>query len=89
MLNLVELVGQATPLIINHGMGQKISSGHTLSRHRIQLSVIRLVPSEVSEENWDAVLDREILRETKILSRKQSNIVYREETTSDGGNRAI
>ncbi|WOH12007.1 hypothetical protein DCAR_0831503 [Daucus carota subsp. sativus] len=43
---------------------------------RIQLSVIRLFPSEVSEENMDAVLDREILRETKILSWKQSNIVY-------------
>ncbi|KAL1808966.1 hypothetical protein ACET3Z_025956 [Daucus carota] len=56
---------------------------------RIQLSVIRLVPSEVSEENWDAVLDREMLRETKILSRQQSNIVYREETTSDGGETAL
>lgn len=56
---------------------------------KVELSVVRLVPSEVSEEKCDTVLDREILRELKTLSREQNNIVYKEKLSSDGGETAL
>lgn len=55
----------------------------------VQLTVVRLIPSEVSEEKWESVLDREIMRELKTLSRNQNNIIYREKITNDGGETAL
>lgn len=56
----------------------------------IHLTVIRFVPLDPTNENqWDAVLDAEILKETRLQGTHQENIVYKEEKVRDGAETAL
>lgn len=56
----------------------------------VHLTIIRFVPVEQYNENqWDAVLDAEILKETRLQGTHQDNIVYREEGVRDGAETAL
>ncbi|XP_073017521.1 cation/H(+) antiporter 15-like isoform X1 [Primulina eburnea] len=57
----------------------------------IHLMVIRFVPWDIyaGDNQWDAVLDAEILKDTRMLGARQENIVYREERVKDGAETAL
>lgn len=56
----------------------------------VNLTIIRFVPMEPYNENqWDAVLDAEILKETRLQGSHQDNILYREEGVRDGAETAL
>lgn len=56
----------------------------------MHLTVIRFVPWDPMGENqWDAVLDAEILKDTRLQGTHQDNIVYREEQVKDGAETAL
>ncbi|KAM3236074.1 cation/H(+) antiporter 3-like [Capsicum annuum] len=52
----------------------------------LQLTVVRFVSWDVDvrENQWDAVLDAEMLKEIRLLGQHQDNILYREERVKDG-----
>lgn len=57
----------------------------------LQLTVVRFVSwdIDVRENQWDAVLDAEMLKEVRLLGQHQDNIVYREERVKDGAETAL
>ncbi|XP_071934425.1 cation/H(+) antiporter 3-like [Coffea arabica] len=56
----------------------------------IHLTVIRFIPWDpMSEIQWDAVLDAELLKDTRLQGTHQDNIVYREEKVKDGAETAL
>ncbi|KAL2526709.1 Cation/H(+) antiporter 15 [Abeliophyllum distichum] len=57
----------------------------------VHLSVVRFVPwdSYAGVSQWDAVLDAEILKETRMQGAHQDNIVYKEERVKDGAETAL
>ncbi|VFQ72802.1 unnamed protein product [Cuscuta campestris] len=58
----------------------------------VQLTVFRFVtlnPSEMGENQWDAVLDAEILKSVRLLGQQQDNVAYREERVADGAESAL
>lgn len=59
---------------------------------QVQLTVIRFISSlnpDMAENQWDAVLDAEILKSIRMLGQQQDNIVYREERVKDGAESAL
>ncbi|KAG8380735.1 hypothetical protein BUALT_Bualt06G0047000 [Buddleja alternifolia] len=57
----------------------------------VNLTVTRFVPWDiyVGDSQWDAVLDAEILKDTRMQGANQDNIVYREERVKDGAETAL
>ncbi|XP_019149670.1 PREDICTED: cation/H(+) antiporter 15-like [Ipomoea nil] len=57
----------------------------------VEFSLIRLVPlnPDMAENQWDTVLDAEMLKSVRVLGQQQDNIVYREESVSDGAESAL
>nr|XP_016455561.1 PREDICTED: cation/H(+) antiporter 3-like isoform X2 [Nicotiana tabacum] len=57
----------------------------------IHLTVVRFVSWDIDirENDWDAVLDAELLKEVRVLGQNQDNIVYREERVKDGAETAL
>lgn len=57
----------------------------------VSLTVVRFVPWDIyaGDSQWDAVLDAEILKETRMQGTQQDNIVYREERVKDGAETAL
>ncbi|KAL3521272.1 hypothetical protein ACH5RR_019421 [Cinchona calisaya] len=56
----------------------------------MHLTVIRFVPWDpMGVHQWDAVLDSEILKDTRVQSTHQDNIVYKEERVKDGAETAL
>ncbi|KZV43294.1 cation/H(+) antiporter 3-like [Dorcoceras hygrometricum] len=57
----------------------------------LHLMVIRFVPWDMytGDNQWDAVLDAEILKDTRMHGARQDNIVYREERVKDGAETAL
>ncbi|XP_057807964.1 cation/H(+) antiporter 15-like [Salvia miltiorrhiza] len=57
----------------------------------VSLTVVRLVPWDIyaGDSQWDAVLDAEILKDTRMQGAHQDNIVYREERVKDGAETAL
>lgn len=57
----------------------------------VHLTVVRFVPWDIyaGDSQWDAVLDAEILKETRMQGAHQDNIVYREERVKDGAETAL
>ncbi|CAH9059902.1 unnamed protein product [Cuscuta epithymum] len=57
----------------------------------VHLTVFRFVTlnPEMGENQWDAVLDAEILKSIRLLGQQQDNIVYREERVTDGAESAL
>ncbi|KAG6393137.1 hypothetical protein SASPL_147372 [Salvia splendens] len=55
------------------------------------LTVVRFVPWDIyaGDSQWDAVLDAEILKETRMQGTQQDNIMYREERVKDGAETAM
>ncbi|KAH6762841.1 hypothetical protein C2S52_020274 [Perilla frutescens var. hirtella] len=57
----------------------------------VNLTVVRFVPWDIyaGDSQWDAVLDAEILKDTRMQGGHQDNIVYREERVKDGAETAL
>ncbi|KAK6124739.1 hypothetical protein DH2020_041515 [Rehmannia glutinosa] len=57
----------------------------------VHLTVVRFVPWDIyaGDSQWDAVLDAEILKDTRMQGAHQENIVYREERVKDGAETAL
>ncbi|KAL2549829.1 Cation/H(+) antiporter 15 [Forsythia ovata] len=57
----------------------------------VHLTVVRFVPWDfyAGDSQWDAVLDAEILKETRMQGAHQDNILYREERVKDGAETAL
>ncbi|KAK4433385.1 Cation/H(+) antiporter 4 [Sesamum alatum] len=57
----------------------------------VHLTVVRFVPWDIyaGDSQWDAVLDAEILKETRMQGTHQDNIVYKEERVKDGAETAL
>ncbi|KAL3820550.1 hypothetical protein ACJIZ3_006455 [Penstemon smallii] len=57
----------------------------------VHLTVVRFVSWDIyaGDSQWDAVLDAEILKETRMQSTHQDNIVYKEERVKDGAETAL
>lgn len=57
----------------------------------VHLTVVRFVPWDIysGDSQWDAVLDAEILKDTRIQGSHQDNIVYKEERVKDGAETAL
>ncbi|XP_075500148.1 cation/H(+) antiporter 3-like isoform X1 [Primulina tabacum] len=57
----------------------------------MHLMVIRFVPWDMysGDNQWDAVLDAEILKDTRMHGERRENIVYREERVKDGAETAL
>lgn len=57
----------------------------------VNLTVVRFVAWDIyaGDSQWDAVLDAEILKETRMQGAQQDNIVYREERVKDGAETAL
>lgn len=56
----------------------------------VHLTVIRFVPWDpVGEIQWDAVLDAELLKDTRLQGTHQDNILYKEEKVKDGAETAL
>ncbi|PHT82104.1 hypothetical protein T459_15119 [Capsicum annuum] len=71
---------------------EALSYARRMSRSpELQLTVVRFVSwdIDVRENQWDAVLDAEMLKEIRVLGQHQDNIVYREERVKDGAETAL
>ncbi|KAL3630549.1 hypothetical protein CASFOL_023533 [Castilleja foliolosa] len=57
----------------------------------VHLTVVRFVPWDIyaGDSQWDAVLDAEILKDTRMQGARQENIVYKEERVKDGAETAL
>ncbi|KAL7125846.1 hypothetical protein ABFS83_14G143500 [Erythranthe nasuta] len=57
----------------------------------VHLTVVRFVPWDIyaGDSQWDAVLDAEILKDTRMQGAHQDNIVYKEERVKDGAETAL
>ncbi|CAA0836637.1 Cation/H(+) antiporter 4 [Striga hermonthica] len=57
----------------------------------VQLTVVRFVAWDIfaGDSQWDAVLDAEILKDTRLQGAHQENIVYKEERVRDGAETAL
>ncbi|XP_019149671.1 PREDICTED: cation/H(+) antiporter 3-like [Ipomoea nil] len=71
---------------------EALSYARRMSRSpTVYLTVVRFVPwdPELSDNQWDAVLDAELLKDTRFQAQQQDNIVYREERVKDGAESAL
>ncbi|KAI3458479.1 hypothetical protein Pfo_015142 [Paulownia fortunei] len=57
----------------------------------LHLTVVRFVSWDIyaGDSQWDAVLDAEILKDTRMQGAHQDNIVYKEERVKDGAETAL
>lgn len=56
----------------------------------VHLTIVRFVTWDLAAESqWDAVMDAEVLKEMRLHSAHQVNIVYREEKVKDGADTAL
>ncbi|CAH9126639.1 unnamed protein product [Cuscuta epithymum] len=72
---------------------EALAYGRRMSRSpaAVHLTVVRFVPwdPDAADTQWDAVLDAELLKETRLLGQHQDNVVYREERVKDGAETAL
>nr|GMC94303.1 cation/H(+) antiporter 3-like [Ipomoea batatas] len=71
---------------------EALSYARRMSRSpSVYLTVVRFVPwdPELCDNQWDAVLDAELLKDTRFQAHQQDNIVYREERVKDGAESAL
>ncbi|XP_051143798.1 cation/H(+) antiporter 4-like isoform X2 [Andrographis paniculata] len=57
----------------------------------VHLTVVRFVPWDIyaGDNQWDAVLDAEILKDMRMQGAHQDNMVYKEERVKDGAETAL
>ncbi|CAI9091801.1 OLC1v1026916C1 [Oldenlandia corymbosa var. corymbosa] len=70
---------------------EALSYGKRMARSPgMHLTVIRFVPwDSMGDNQWDAIFDVEILKDTRMQATHQDNIVYREERVKDGAETAL
>ncbi|KAG8380883.1 hypothetical protein BUALT_Bualt06G0063000 [Buddleja alternifolia] len=66
-------------------------AGRMAQSKRVLLTVVRFVSWDIyaGDSQWDAVLDAEVLKDMRMKSAHQDNIIYREERVKDGAETAL
>ncbi|XP_031093593.1 cation/H(+) antiporter 3-like [Ipomoea triloba] len=71
---------------------EALSYARRMSRSpSVYLTLVRFVPLDPApyDNQWDAVLDAEVLKDMRVQAHQQDNILYREERVKDGAETAL
>ncbi|XP_019149673.1 PREDICTED: cation/H(+) antiporter 3-like [Ipomoea nil] len=71
---------------------EALSYARRMSRSpSVYLTLVRFVPldPDLYNDQWDAVLDAEVLKDMRIQAKHQDNILYREERVNEGAETAL